>query len=371
MSFEPRVLARLATGIENRDPQALATLEALPPGHARIIGITGPPGAGKSTLVEAISAALRRQGRTVAIIAVDPSSRATGGALLGDRIRMQQHHADPGIFIRSMATRGGSGGLARTTAGMVRLMDAAGMDYVLIETVGVGQDEVDIADLAHVTLVVLVPGMGDDVQSIKAGIMEIADIFVINKADQPGADRLEREVQAMLSLTNDAKPPIIRTVATESTGIGELLEAVGQVANVPRKRHVESTPRLDHLGIAVKSLDDAARFYESIGLTGTHRETVEQEKVRVAMLPAGDSRIELLEPSTPDSTIAKFIEKRGPGLHHVALRVPDLHAAVERLRASGARLLNEPRPGAGGHLYVFVHPASTGGVLLELIQENS
>ena len=371
MSFEPRVLARLATGIENRDPQALATLETLPPGHARVLGITGPPGAGKSTLVAAISAEIRKHGHTVAIIAVDPSSRATGGALLGDRIRMQQHHADPGIFIRSMATRGGSGGLARATAGMVRLMDAAGMDYVLIETVGVGQDEVDIADLAHVTLVVLVPGMGDDVQSIKAGIMEIADIFVINKADQPGADRLEREVQAMLSLTNGPKPPIIRTVATDSTGIADLLEAVSQISNPPRKRLVEAAPRIDHLGIAVNSLDDAARFYESIGLTPTHRETVAQEKVHVAMLPAGESRIELLEPSTPDSTIAKFLEKRGPGLHHVALRVPDLPAAVERLRASGARLLNEPRPGAGGHLYVFVHPASTGGVLLELIQENS
>ena len=373
MSFEPRVLARLATGIENRDPQALATLETLPPGHARMIGITGPPGAGKSTLVAAISTELRRRGSTVAIIAVDPSSRTTGGALLGDRIRMQHHHADPGIFIRSMATRGGSGGLARATAGMVRLMDAAGMDYVLIETVGVGQDEVDIADLADVTLVVLVPGMGDDVQSIKAGIMEIADIFVINKADQPGADRLEREVQAMLSLTNGAKPPIIRTVATESTGIAELLEAVGQVSDLPRRktRHAESLPHIDHLGIAVENLDQASKFYESVGLTATHHETVEQEKVRVAMLPAGDSRIELLEPSTPDSTIAKFLEKRGPGLHHVALRVPDLNAAVERLRASGARLLNEPRPGAGGHLYVFVHPASTGGVLLELIQENS
>ncbi|HEY1239040.1 MAG TPA: methylmalonyl Co-A mutase-associated GTPase MeaB [Bryobacteraceae bacterium] len=371
MSFEPRVLARLATGIENRDPQALATLDTLPPGHARIVGITGPPGAGKSTLVAAISAALRQQGHTVAIIAVDPSSRATGGALLGDRIRMQQHHADPGIFIRSMATRGGSGGLARATAAMVRLMDAAGKDYVLIETVGVGQDEVDIADLAHVTLVVLVPGMGDDVQSIKAGIMEIADIFVINKADQPGADRLERELQAMLSLTNGARPPIFRTVATESTGIADL---VAQVSDLPlptkQTRQAGSLPHIDHLGIAVNNLDDAARFYETIGLTATHRETVEQEKVNVAMLPAGDSRIELLEPSAPDSTIAKFLEKRGPGLHHVAVRVPDLHAAVERLRTSGARLLNEPRAGAGGHLYVFVHPASTGGVLLELIQEN-
>ncbi len=178
-----RLLARAATGIENRDPEALQTLRDLAPfaGHARIVGITGPPGAGKSTLVDALAVELRRQGKTLAIIAVDPSSRRTGGAILGDRIRMQRHHADDGIFIRSMASRGGSGGVARATADMARLMDRAGRDFVLIETVGVGQDEVEIAVLAQVTVVVLVPGMGDDVQAIKAGIMEIADVFVINR----------------------------------------------------------------------------------------------------------------------------------------------------------------------------------------------
>ena len=165
------------------------------PGHARIVGITGPPGAGKSTLVDAMAAALRRQGKTVAVIAVDPTSRITGGAILGDRIRMQQHHGDAGVFVRSMATRGSSGGLARATADLVRLMDAAGRDYVIVETVGVGQDEIEIAGLAQVTVVVLVPGMGDDVQAIKAGIMEIADIFAINKSDQPGADQVEREIK--------------------------------------------------------------------------------------------------------------------------------------------------------------------------------
>jgi LAO/AO transport system kinase len=285
---------------------------------------------------------------------------------------MQQHHADTGIFIRSMASRGGRGGLARATGDLALLMDAAGKDFVVIETVGVGQDEVDIADLAHVTLVVLVPGMGDDVQTIKAGIMEIADVFVINKSDLPGADRVERELQAMLSLTDGPKPAIVRTVATEGTGIPELLDAV-EHASALRKPPAPGGAfcSIDHLGIAVNDLEDAVRFYESIGLAVNHRETVEQEKVHVAMLPAGDSRIELLEPSTADSTVAKFLEKRGPGLHHVALRVPDLRATVGRLRASGARLLNEPRAGAGGHLYVFVHPASTGGVLLELIQENA
>jgi LAO/AO transport system kinase len=385
-----RALARAATGIENRDPQALETLRELAPftGRASIVGITGPPGAGKSTLVDALAAAMRREGKTVAIVAVDPSSRISGGAILGDRIRMQQHHADPGIFIRSMATRGTTGGLARATEDLVRLMDAAGRDYVVIETVGVGQDEVEIAGLAQTTVVVLVPGMGDDVQAIKAGIMEIADVFVINKADQPGADRIERELQAMLGLANGdrPKPAIVRTVATEGVGVEELLAAIAgagagakEYTVVTHSAHAIPSPQppvpsprvsIDHLGIVVNALDQALAFYESLGLQVAHRETVAAEKVNVAILPAGDSRIELLEPAAADSPISKYLEKRGPGLHHVALRVPDLNAAVERVRASGGRLLNEPRQGAGGHTYVFIHPASTGGVLLELIQES-
>jgi len=364
---DARALARAATGVENRDPQALETLRELAPfnGRARILGITGPPGAGKSTLVDALAAALRKQGKTVAIIAVDPTSRLTGGAILGDRISMQQHHSDPGIFIRSMATRGSTGGLARATADLVRLMDAAGKDYVVIETVGVGQDEVEIAGLAQITVVVLVPGMGDDVQAIKAGILEIADVFVINKSDHPGADRLELELQHL-------HKPILRTIATEGTGLPDLLAAVTLAVLPPARfdRRQDRRCHLDHLGIAVPALNAAVAFYQTLGLAVTHRETVATEKVHVAMLPAGDSRIELLEPAAPDSPIAKFLEKRGPGLHHVALKVPDLPSAVERLRAAGARLLNEPRQGAGGHLYVFVHPASTGGVLLELIQET-
>jgi LAO/AO transport system kinase len=376
---DARALARASTAVENRDPEALAAIAELAelsgdPNHARIVGITGPPGAGKSTLVDALARALREQAKTVAILAVDPTSRRTGGAILGDRIRMQDHHADPGIFIRSMATRGSTGGLARATADMARLMAASGKDYVIIETVGVGQDEIAIASLAQVTVVVLVPGMGDDVQAIKAGIMEIADIFAINKADQPGAERVVSELQAMLSLADGPKPDIVRTIATEGTGVDELLAAIDKAAlgkALPAgPSHPSRTPQIDHLGIAVQNLEQAIAFYQSIGLAVAHRETVPWEKVHVAMLPAGDSRIELLEPSAADSPISKFLEKRGAGLHHVALRVPDLAAAVARLRASGARLLNEPRPGAGGPIYVFVHPASTGGVLLELIQES-
>jgi LAO/AO transport system kinase len=241
MNFEERVLARMTTGIENRDPHALAMLERLEPGHARIVGITGPPGAGKSTLVDALARELRQQGKTVAILAVDPTSRRTGGALLGDRIRMQQHYSDPGIFIRSMATRGQSGGIARATADVARLMDRAGKDYVLIETVGVGQDEIAVAALADITVVVLVPGMGDDVQAIKAGIMEIADIFVINKSDREGADRVEREVRSMQSLavrSDKWTPPIIKSVATTAQGIPELAAAIADYERYLKKTNL-------------------------------------------------------------------------------------------------------------------------------------
>ena len=357
---DTRALARAATAIENRDPGVAQLLSDLGDKQALVLGVTGPPGVGKSTLVDRLAAAYRSQGKTVAIIAVDPSSALTGGALLGDRIRMQSHHADPGIFIRSMATRGSLGGLAESTAGLVRLFSAAGWDVVIVETVGVGQAEVAVAQLAAITILVLVPGMGDDVQASKAGIMEIADIFVINKADHPGVEQLERELHG--------STPIVRTVATEGTGIEELVAAIGKCS--PNKlKHIPQL-HIDHLGIAVKSIDTALNFYTSqLGMEVSLRETVPHEKVNVAMLPAGGPRLELLEPTEPDSVIGKYLEKRGEGLHHVALLVPDLAAAVQRLKASGARILNEPRQGAGGHEYCFVHPASTGGVLLELIQE--
>ncbi|MDE3167003.1 MAG: methylmalonyl-CoA epimerase, partial [Acidobacteriota bacterium] len=323
------------------------------------------PGTGKSTLVDGLIERLRGRGESVAVLAVDPNSPYSGGAILGDRIRMQRHHADPGIFIRSMATRGNPGGLARATADMARLMSAAGRDYVIVETVGVGQDEIEIARVAEVTVVVLVPGMGDDIQAIKSGIMEIAAIFAINKSDHPGAARLEQELRA-----EGYACPIVRTVATEGQGIEALLHHIeeshrkGPSGAWDQPGGLPDVP-LDHVAIAVPSLDSAIAFYQSIGLALRATETIAAEKVRVAMMPP----LELLEPTAADSPISKFLEKRGPGLHHIALRVPDLQAAVERVRASGGRLLNEPRAGAGGHIYVFVHPASTGGVLLELIQE--
>lgn len=227
---DPRALARAATAVENRRPEAEALLRELFPstGRAMIVGVTGPPGAGKSTFCDQLTHALRREGKTVGVIAVDPTSPYSGGAILGDRIRMQNHHADAGVFIRSMASRGYLGGLAPATTDMALLLDAAGRDVVLVETVGVGQDEVEVARLADVTIVLLVPGMGDDVQALKAGIMEIADVLVINKADLPGADKLERELKGYLSLSHRPdgwSPPIVQTVASEGQGIDEVLEA--------------------------------------------------------------------------------------------------------------------------------------------------
>ena len=232
-SGNSRALARAISAVENRAPESAELLKSVFPfsGRARIIGLTGAPGSGKSTLVDQLARPYRRAGKTLGIIAVDPTSPFTGGAILGDRIRMQEHHADPGIYIRSMATRGWLGGLARTTADVATVLDAAGRDLILIETVGVGQDEVDIVKLADITVVLLVPGMGDDVQSIKAGIMEIADIFVINKSDREGAERVEREIRAMQSLVTRQDgwtPPVVQTVASEGKGIEELVAAMAQ-----------------------------------------------------------------------------------------------------------------------------------------------
>jgi LAO/AO transport system kinase len=250
-SGKPLALARVISVIENRAPGWAETLKALFPhtGKARIIGLTGAPGSGKSTLVDQLAKLYRKENQTVGIIAVDPTSPYTGGAILGDRIRMQDHHADPGIYIRSMATRGALGGLARTTADVATVLDASGRDRILIETVGVGQDEVDIVRLADVTVVILVPGMGDDVQTIKAGIMEIADVFAINKSDRDGAERVEREIRALQSLAtrNDGwTPPIVKTVASEGAGTKELADAIAgyeehlKKENLAFKKNVEN-----------------------------------------------------------------------------------------------------------------------------------
>jgi LAO/AO transport system kinase len=442
---EPRAIARGITAVENGADTAASLMKAVFPktGKALTIGITGAPGAGKSSLVDKLAFFYKDKGERIGIICVDPTSPFSGGAILGDRIRMATLGLDKNVFIRSMATRGNLGGLSRATADAVAILDAAGFEKIIVETVGVGQDEVEIVKTADVSVVVLVPGMGDDIQAIKAGIMEIGDVFVINKADREGVLRTQKELESLLSLAHRPdfwNPPIVKTIATENKGIEDLSAAIESYRGfqsqgdaslirkqaVARWRLVEllgeklltgvlgrngteaklddlavrvaakdtdlytaveelveptlasssrgSAPlHINHLGVATKDISEALEFWsDALGLEVAHTEIVEDQKVRVAMLPLGESRIELLEPTDSDSPISKFLEKRGGGIHHIAVEVEDIAAALAKLKTKGVRLIDEsPRVGAEGCLVAFIHPSSANGVLLELVQTNT
>jgi LAO/AO transport system kinase len=277
-----------------------------------------------------------------------------------------------------MASRGAVGGITPAVRDVCGLIEASGREWILIETVGVGQDEVQIASLADLTTVVLVPGLGDDIQSLKAGLMEIADLFVVNKSDCDGAERVVAEIRALQELAGAKQArnvPVLQTVATTGSGVDDLMAVImHQKQHAPRD---SSDPgwmkelKLDHLGIAVKSIANSRKFYEMLGLTVLHEESVEHEQVHTAMLPLGESRLELLQPLNEDSVIGRFIEKRGEGLHHIAVKVADADGMFATLQEKGVRLVSDQvRVGAGGHRYFFVHPSSAGGVLIEIVGER-
>ena len=277
-----RAAARLMTLIENGASEARAALKSLyaHTGAAYIVGITGPPGSGKSTLTDRLTEKLRKRGKTVGIVAVDPTSPFTGGAILGDRIRMQRHSLDVDVFIRSMATRGHLGGLARATNDVVDVLDAAGKDVVLIETVGVGQDEVEVVGTAHTCVVVSVPGMGDEVQVIKAGVLEIGDVFVVNKADREGANRTATELEMMLHMAPDTGgwlPKVYKTVATEGEGIEELLDAIFQHKVFMDERDLRKNKqreRSERTFLALLQETLTARTLERIQRNGSMKELI-------------------------------------------------------------------------------------------------
>ena len=437
-------IARAITAVEAEGPASATIIKGVyhRTGRAYLVGVTGSPGVGKSTLVDSLITVLRSRGRTVGVLAVDPTSPFSGGAVLGDRVRMQTHADDRGVFVRSMATRGQLGGVARATGDAAVVLDAGGFDVIVIETVGVGQAEVEVARTADMSVVVTMPGAGDGVQALKAGVMEIADLFVVNKADRDGADHAVAQIQAMLGFNaygpDDWRPPVLRTRATHGIGVDDVVDTVdrfrARAGAVARRRvrvvdrvrqlvsasfleHAEhrgleagaferlvdrvagaevdpytaaaqvleeslrsarrATPAsdadppqavLDHIGISVRDLDTAVAFYrDALGLKIEGLEEVASQHVRAQFVAVGGATLELLEATGPQSAIARSIERRGPGLHHLTLRVSDLLSVLARLKARGVRLIDqEPRAGAGGSLVAFVHPSAAHGVLVEL-----
>ena len=379
-----RALARAITLVEGGAEGARRAALTLDwPDRARVIGLTGPPGVGKSELAHHLAAGFVAEGRPVAVLAVDPSSPRTGGALLGDRVRFTGN--PDAVFFRSMAARDGHGGLAPEVPAVLRLLAAGGAERILLETAGVGQGDVSVLELADLGVAVTAPGLGDAVQAAKAGLFEVADFVVVNQADRSGAEAMAAAFRALRS------GPVLLTSAVEGTGVEELRAALEAdlAARAPLDRPgfcgeagpgpEEAGPaiRLHHVGIAVRDGEAAAEFWRTLlGLREEGRYPVEEFGVLALFLaperpptPAAGGLLELLEPMAPDSPVARFLSRRGEGLHHVCFEVEDIHRTLAALESRGVRLVDrEPRRGAGGHLVAFIHPASAGGVLLELKQ---
>lgn len=402
-------------------------------GRGHKLGVCGPPGAGKSSLINLLVGRLRKDGEKVGILAVDPTSPWTGGAFLGDRLRVQQHAMDPGVFFRSLGSRGTVGGLTSTIFNAIHVLEAWGCDRIILETVGTGQDEVEISHVADTVLYVTTPSLGDEIQAMKAGAMEAADVLVLNKSDLAEKDKALAALQEALNLggRDEAGWPVqvVAASAAKGEGVGELLEAVKEhrswlassgegdrrtkdqlrmelswlVARRVTRQSLEqisdahlgellakrtdpvtlgtrlATPLkaqrwLDHVGVAVERIPEALPFYrESLGLEPLHEETVPSQGVRVVFLAAPgagptDCQVELLEPIGAEGAVAKFLVKRGPGLHHVAFRSPDLAGEMAALRRKGTPPLEEaPRKGSRGHQVCFLHPKHAHGVLVELV----
>ena len=392
-------LARAITRLESGEEAAAAAASGLEwPSAARVVALTGPPGVGKSELASALAGSFSERGEAggTGVLAVDPTSPRSGGALLGDRVRLLPR---PGVFFRSMAARTGAGGLAPEVAGVLRLMAAAGMTRLLLETAGVGQGDTAVTRLADLTLALTAPGLGDEVQAAKSGLFEVADFVVVNQCDRAGAEALASHFRALRTASPGgtgagaagASAESVRlTSAKEGEGVAELAEAVETAlaarparARAPAGAGSEAGEarfpalRLHHVGLAVRDADRAAALWdELLGLGETGRYRVDEFGVLAVFLapereaaedPGG--LVELVQPTGDRGAVARFLERRGPGLHHVCFEVADLAAALRALAARGVRLVDEkPRRGAGGHLVAFVHPESAGGVLLELKQ---
>jgi LAO/AO transport system kinase len=389
VSRDPGAIARAISIIErnSRDADTLLAEVQHHPRRAYRIGITGPPGAGKSSLVSRLIEEWRRRGRTVAALVIDPSSPISGGALLGDRVRLQHHAADPGVFIRSMAARGHSGGVSAAASGAVAVLDLAGFDVILIETLGVGQDQVDVARLVDVTVVTLLPGAGDQVQALKAGLMEIADVFAINKSDLPGATELADDVKASLALDESADlgaqmPDVLLVSAARGEGIAELVDALdrarrtavreplGQARGVGAPSRSGPTVAVDHVALASPAAGPLVALLRQVfNLTVSEPEILPEHQVTVSFAQTGGATVEIVSPTGPGSPLEAFLARRGTALHHVALRVHNLETELTRLKDMGIRLIDErPRAGANRSRVAFLHPASTCGVLIELVE---